>query len=231
MTDLIVRSGANKVYLGIENFDPDMLIRMGKVKSPRDNLTNEELENYRAFYESSYINPAFRATDALLRYPNVETGILFILGMPNETSNTEDMNLRALERIGRSAYNLPGTAHVYQSISVVYPGTHDTQRLLNLTDPTWNTIFEDYTKWESGNGNDPDRLYIRKFMQDNFAHGSGGIPWGILDMDELSQRRFKIDRSKLERVENYLGRLKALENIEGCDLKVHSYYSDLQRNY
>ena len=229
MTDLIVASGANKIYLGIENFDPKMLIRMGKVKPPRDNLTGEEFESYRSFYESRYIAPAFRATETILQNPNVETGVLFILGMPNETRETEEINLQALEKIGRTAYNLPGRAHVYQSLSVVYPGTHDTQRLLLETDPTWTSIFEDYTKWEQGNGNDPDRVHLREFMRDNFAHGAGGIPWGILDLEEMSNRRFKIDRNKLRRVEGYLGKIRALQGKDGCDLEIHSYVSDLQR--
>ena len=220
-------SGANKIYLGIENFDPRLLLEMSKVGNPVEigNLSPERLEARFQQFREKYVARAFENAGVVLSHP-IELGVLFILGRPSEDALTEQINLESLHQLGQVAKDKPGTLHLYQSLSVVYPGTLDADRLLSETDPSWNTIFEDFTEWENGNG--PERERLLDFIRENFAHGAGGIPWGLLDYGALKEREFRIDPKKQARIESYLKKIRELERDPNVSIGIHSFVDDIQ---
>lgn len=225
----LYKSGAKKIYLGIENFDPRLLLEMSKVGNPVEmsSLSSEKLEKRLKQFRVKYVAKAFENADVILSHP-IELEVLFMLGRPSEDALTEKVNVESLYQLGKTAKDKCRTIHVCPSLSVVYPGTLDAERLLRETDPSWNTIFEDFTSWE--NENTPERRNLIDFVRENFAHGGGGIPWGLLDYDALKEREFRIDPKKQSRIENYLKKIRELEQDQGASITIRRFVDDIQRS-
>jgi radical SAM superfamily enzyme YgiQ (UPF0313 family) len=192
LVDLVAQAGCTEAYFGIENFDPRILKDIVKAAN-----------------SSNYIITAQQAIDNCIRYgiiPNID----FQVGLPKENNETERINISALEEIGRKAHSSGGTPHVFPSLSVVYPATGFHQRMMAQGVP--ENVYEIFTKWEREN---PE---YRSAIKGYFAHGNGGIPLGILKIDDLKEGKINIQHDKLQGIKSYVDRIRDIEGI-----KTHNY--------
>ena len=129
------------------------------------------------------------------------------------------MNAAALEEIGlmvKDIYRVPyyfRVPIVFPSLSVVYPATGFHERLMETGAPV--DVYERFTKWERENES------YRKGLHGYFAHGNGGVPIGIIDLDALRSGEIKIKPDELTRVKNYVNRLRLISGI-----KVHNFKNE-----
>ena len=79
-------------------------------------------------------------------------------------------------------------------------------------------IYEDFTKWEREN-----KIGYRDAINGLFAHGNGGIPLGILNLETLKNgspgQRIEVNPSSLDRVKAYISKLREVPGIYVHDFK------------
>ena len=101
---------------------------------------------------------------------------------------------------------------VFPMLHVVYPGTnHFTEGIFSKS--FTSNIFESFTIWEANQTN----LY--NWLGENFAHGTGGIPQGILDADRLKENTFQIVPEKILEIQNQLSDIKHTSGIKVFEYK------------
>lgn len=185
---LLKDAGCTAAYFGIENFDPNMLDVLTKARNSKN-----------------YVETAIRAIDNTLK-AGIRPHIQFQAGIPGENSETEAINEGVLARIGEVAkpYNL--NPLVFPSLSVVYPGTGFHERMIGLGAP--RDAYEIFTEWEDRH---PEQY--RQVLGGYFAHGNGGIPLGVIDLNEFRDGNPAIDEKRLDRVKSYIDRLRAIDGI------------------
>jgi hypothetical protein len=91
----------------------------------------------------------------------------------------------------------PGTQHFWKAVQERAFGQHGTE------------VFEAFTEWEA------EEEPILHFLGDNFAHGVGGIPTGILHADRLRNGEFAVLDDAVSGLTEHL---QALDDIEGIHL-------------
>jgi len=190
------RAACEAVYIGVESFDPEQLLYLNKTRQPGSylNLLRDKVVPW--FLEST-----------IQCYINLQ------LGLPGEEEHHRLNTLKALSNLGRQAEEYGRTITVFPMLHVVYPGTthfHHAQLEGRFGNgPDAETVFERFTAWEAR------QQPILRWMGDHFAHGTGGIPEGILDTDRLRTGEFSIAPNAVMAVVNYL---LAIEKIPGIQV-------------
>ncbi len=77
--------------------------------------------------------------------------------------------------------------------------------MMQLGIPT--DVYENFTKWERENSE------YRKMVYGYFAHGNGGIPLGILDINQLRQGKIDVKMDNLLRVKKYVDNLRSIDSV------------------
>jgi hypothetical protein len=115
--------------------------------------------------------------------------------------------------VGARAKNLGKTVTIVPQLHVVYPGTaHFQQGLLAGKYP--RNVFEKFTAWEAM------QAPVLNWLGRHFAHGTGGIPVGILNPRVLQSGRFAgrslntIDPDAITRIDSILSDLDQMDGIE-----------------
>lgn len=195
LVQLMKRAGCRSVYLGVENFDADMLRYLGKSNSP---------ENYlRQTYEVA----------KLLAEEEIEVFVNVQVGLPREDRTVRENNLYHLRSLARLVRSLGGKLVIFPMIAVVYPGTAHFREL--VSQGMTEEIYETYTRWED------EHDEVRAFFGRNFAHGRGGLPMGILNREEIFRGVPMLDAERLEEVKRYLEEIKAIHDLEVFDYSGH----------
>lgn len=195
LVPLLERAGCEAVYLGVESLNSDQLIYLNKTPSP-----DRYLDRLRE-----------RVIPALLE-SDVECFINLQFGLPGESTKHHEVTKAFLKEIGLDAARKSKRITVFPMLHVVYPGTeHFLSGLRQQKFP--RDIFESFTFWEMR------QAPVLNWLGKHFAHGTGGIPVGILNPEVLRsgcfemQTREIIELAAIMRIDSILTDLDELEGI------------------
>ena len=193
-------AGCDAVFIGVEDLDPDQLLYLQKTSSPETYLANFEYQ----------VVPSLLAS-------SIECYINIQVGLPNEKPHR---TLAVLHRLGRLALASGKSITVFPQLHVTYPGTKQFYDAVDQQEFGENSraIYEEFTAWESVQ--EP----VLTWLGEHFAHGTGGIPQGILHANALRYGRFEIDANAVQNIVNYLDAMYAVPGITvfnygGCLIK------------
>lgn len=190
-------AGCEAVYLGVESFDPEHLLYLNKTRQP-----------------GTYLRLLRHKVVPWLLRSRINCYINLQLGLPGEAAEHRENTLRLLSQLGQQAELHGKKITIFPQLHVVYPGTgHFHQALTEgRYGPNSEDVFEEFTRWEA------QRQPILRWLGEHFAHGTGGIPEGILNASMLKQGRFQEDTDAIFEVINYL---TAMANTPG--IRVFKY--------
>lgn len=185
-------AGCEAVYLGVEALSPRLLSALGKTSRP---------QAYLRMLKSSVVPGILDS--GMDCYINIQFGIA------GETGAERAEALGELRLIGETARVRNRSVTVFPQLAVVYPGTIQYVERLNTGayGSLGRLVFEHFTKWEQ------QQEPVRRWLGQTFAHGTGGIPEGILDAGLMSRGRFEIDPGAVETVKRQLDSVRALPGI------------------
>ena len=187
------RAGCESIYLGVESFDPEQLLYLNKTRHPG---------SYLSILQNKVVPWMLRSTIDL--YINLQ------LGLPDEGPSHRLNTLKLLKTLGQQASDAGKKITVFPQLHVVYPGTgHFHQGVVEgRFGPDGETVFERFTEWEAR------QQPILEWLGEHFAHGTGGIPEGILFRERLRKGEFEVNPDAIINVVNYLNAMAATPGIE-----------------
>jgi radical SAM superfamily enzyme YgiQ (UPF0313 family) len=194
----MTRANCEAVYLGVEALEEKQLLYLGKTSHPGDYL--DLLEQ--------------RVIPQLLHSP-INCYINLQLGVPGETEADWQKTLARLRRLGQLAYSKDKNILVFPQLFVIYPGTrHYIEGVTQGRFPY--DVFESFTAWEY------NETPIRRFLGEEFAHGTGGVPEGILVTEHLrSGQNYQV---RLESVIRVVQQLRDMDEIPGITVFRYGRY-------
>lgn len=165
--DLMAKAGCEAVYIGVESVHHEQLIYLNKTNNP-----------------SQYLHKLTDIVVPALLDADIECYLNLQFGLPGETEDQERATCKVLASLGQLA-NLRGKEIiVFPQLNVVYPGTiHFKQSVVQGQFP--RDVFETFTKWEFR------QTPVLYWLGEHFAHGTGGIPVGILNPNVLWDGNFE----------------------------------------
>lgn len=185
------RANCEAVYLGVESLNPNQLLYLGKTRAP---------ERYLEQLRSAVVPNLLRA--------GVDCYINIQLGIPGELPHEREQMLAQLAYLGRIANAAGRSITIFPQLHVVYPGTHHfaTAVAEHRFGAHSSEIFEPFTEWEA------EQEPVLTWLGYHFAHGTGGIPEGILRDSHLLRGSFEVEANA---VCNVTTALSAMDEIEG----------------
>jgi len=185
-------AGCEAAYLGIESLHRDQLLYLAKTHSP---------DAYVRALEEEVLPQLLRSR--IDCYMNIQ------VGLPGEGTTHRESTLGALSRYGQLAVAHGKSILIFPKLHVVYPGTRHFQDALaqGRFGPLGADVFEAFTAWEERQ--EP----VLRWLGAHFAHGTGGIPEGILARDQLRQGCFQVDADAVLSIVSYLEAIEAIEGI------------------
>ncbi len=188
LVSLLERAGAEAVYLGVESLVPRHLEYLNKAPNPERYLERLKRKVVPALLES-----------------NVSCYINLQFGLPDETDEDHTQTKNILKEMGQAAARRGKTITIFPQLHVVYPGTSHFESGWRKNKTFPRDIFESFTKWEA------KQAPVLKWLGKHFAHGTGGIPIGILKPKVLEASQFETDDSDADKIVD----LKAVMRISG----------------
>lgn len=189
MVPLLEKAGCEAVYLGVEALTDESLLYLRKTQNPG---------RYVALLCEKVV-PALLASSVGC-YINVQFGI------PGESWEEREARLSILAGLGEAAERHGKLVWVFPQLHVVYPGTvHFAEHV--QAGRLQAEVFEGFTAWET------EETPVRCWLGEHFAHGTGGIPYGIMDPELLRQDRYSVDRAKVDEVNEALTAVARLPGI------------------
>jgi hypothetical protein len=127
-------------------------------------------------------------------------------GIPGESQAEFDESCERLQEWGQWASDLDKLISIFPQLHVVYPGTeHFRQGIAATRFPP--DVFESFTEWEAMQ--EP----VLNWLGEHFAHGTGGLPEGILDSEQLKHAEFRVEFSETSRISTWLHKMGSLPGI------------------
>ena len=188
-------AGCYAAYLGIEALNSDHLLYLGKTKNP-----------------DRYLELLFDIVIPNMLNSNIDCYINLQLGIPESNYNHHRQTMDSLKKIGIMANKKGKHVTIFPQLHVVYPGTVHYFKAIS-ENKFRKDIYEQFTIWETIQNN----LY--GWMGENFAHGTGGIPQGILNKEKLKGNLFEIIPEKILEIQNQLSEIKRTEGIRVFEYK------------
>ncbi len=192
--ELMANAGCDAVYIGVESFHPEHLAYLNKSTQPEKylrQLMEEVVPSLLASTIDCYLNLQF--------------------GIPGETPEHQRQTFAILETMGNQAVEHNKEITIFPQLHVVYPGTTHYRR--GVAERRFAAdVFEAFTKWES------QELPILFWLGEHFAHGTGGIPEGIMKSELLRTGRLEVDSTAVFRI---LDTLRTIDGLSG--IKVFHY--------
>jgi radical SAM superfamily enzyme YgiQ (UPF0313 family) len=195
--DMLSSAGCDAVYLGVEALSADALVFLGKTTDPLRYL--DMLERL--------------ATPNLLR-AGLKAFVNVQFGLPEQAGDYLPETLAGARRLAEIARNHKSTLTIFPQLFVLYPGTPHTASY-QASGLLWPTLFEDFTRWET------DENELTRWMGRYFAHGVGGVPLGILDLESLAARRFRVDAAKLLRTQSCMDTIAQIPGLHVFSYEDH----------
>ena len=187
---LMERAGCEAVFLGVESFNADVLTFLEKTRDPRGYV--------------SRLND--RVVPQLLN-SSISCYFNLVFGIPGETGLQIEENIASMAHLGTQAAQKGKKITIFPQLFVVYPGTAHFRHYRELLVLPANA-FESFTLWES------EQKPILKWLGETFAHGTGGIPLGLLDQTELWEGKYKIRKEIVRQISETIMRLGSLPGVE-----------------
>jgi len=187
LTNLMKKAGCSSVYLGVENFSEELLGYLNKAHNPK-----------------KYLKAARTSIENLLD-SGIDVYMEYQTGMPIETEEHRKENIEALRELGFISAKRGKEITLFMSLSVVYPGTNLGYRMFEEGAP--RNSFEIFTGWED------QQEDLKEYLGGNFAHGLGGIPTGVIDMEVFKNGEISFDYDKVSRINDYLAEIRNIEGI------------------
>lgn len=188
----LAKAGCDGIYLGVEGLTSADLLYLGKTAQPE-----------------RYLEALLTTVVPQVIGEGMACNINLQVGLPEETQTSRGTRVTRLEALGRLAWRSQQTITVFPQLNVVYPGTAHFWKYLQ--EQRFGTlgldVFESFTEWEEEN------QPILRFLGENFAHGVGGIPIGILDQQELRGGKFLVDQNKVDLVREHLNEIAQIAGI------------------
>jgi radical SAM superfamily enzyme YgiQ (UPF0313 family) len=202
---LMQKAGCEAVYLGVESLNEEILRFLGKTQNPKRYLSRL----------TEHVVPA-------LMDSNIDCYINLQFGLPGEAKRPDgiETNLPMLRRIGEMAARRGKKITIFPQLFVVYPGTSHFHRYVSLRQFPPD-IFEGFTAWEA------EQRPILNWLGETFAHGTGGLPLGILDHRGLWSGNYEVDQDAVARVTESISRV---DGIEGLNIFRYGQYL-VKENY
>jgi hypothetical protein len=188
--NLMAHAGCEAVYIGVESFHSEHLAYLNKTTMPE-----------------KYIQLLMDVVVPSLLETKVDCYLNLQFGLPGETSGDEEQTCDMLATLGNQAAYQGKVITVFPQLHVVYPGTMHFHQ--GVVDGRFSAdVFEPFTKWES------QELPILFWLGEHFAHGTGGIPEGLMKSSLLREGYFEIDSTAVFRVLNCLQTIDKLHGIK-----------------
>lgn len=192
--DLLIKAGCEAVYIGVESLHPDQLAYLNKTRDP--------VRYLRTLTDT--VVPMLLETD-IACYLNLQ------FGLPGETKAHGRATCDMLGALGKQAVLRGKKITIFPQLHVVYPGTgHFEQGVTQGRFPM--NVFEAFTKWES------EQSPVLYWLGEHFAHGTGGIPEGILNPHVLRSGHFEgahggVDVDAILRISGALREINRLPGV------------------
>jgi anaerobic magnesium-protoporphyrin IX monomethyl ester cyclase len=191
------QAGCEAIYLGVEALDPEQLLYLSKTRTPGD-----------------YVRSLRDEVVPWLLRSSIDCYLNLQLGLPAEGEGHRTNTLAILQELGTKALEAGKQIVIFPQLHVVYPGTrhHEEAKIEGRLGPDAENVFERFTAWEAR------QQPILRWLGQHFAHGTGGIPEGILCPDRLRRGEFEVSPTVVLEVINYL---EAMRTTPG--LRVFNY--------
>jgi len=194
---IMVDAGCEAVYLGVESLVPEHLLYLGKTPQPE-----------------KYLHQFFNVVVPKLLCSPIDCHVNLQFALPGENDRHYERTAHALRMIGSMAISRGKTVTIFPQLFVVYPGTkHFSQGILGGRFS--KDVFETFTAWESS------QAPILTWLGEHFAHGTGGLPEGLVDAEKLRQGVYEVNVNAVFRVS---ATLKALDRIPGIKMFQYGSY-------
>ena len=185
----LVDGGCTAVYIGVESLVPDKLIYLNKTRHP---------ENYLSLLSNDVIPRLLESS--------IDCYINLQFGMLREGSADLEQTCERLSDWGQWASAQNKVLTVFPQLHVVYPGTEHFRQ--GVTQGRFSKdVFEMFTEWEA------DQEPVLNWLGEHFAHGTGGLPEGILNAQALQQGQFAVEFLETTRISTWLHRIGSLPGI------------------
>jgi anaerobic magnesium-protoporphyrin IX monomethyl ester cyclase len=188
------------VNLGVESLIADQLQFLGKTSRPRP---------YLEMLRHEVIPQIMRA--------GMGVNINLQLGIPGETQFHRESTLSELARLGEVARQYGREVVVHPQLHVIYPGTPHFENSVaaGIFGKVGSEIFEEFTPWEAANAP------VLEYLGEHFAHGTGGLPVGILESEALRHGEFKIAECAIATLTRQLVRMRDIPGISVFQYGAH----------
>lgn len=192
VVDAMARAGCTAAYLGVESLVHKHLQYLHKTT---------KADVYLQTLETGTLPTMFAA--GIDAYLNLQ------LGLPGETVADRVQTIETLERLGELAEKNGRQITIFPQLNVIYPGTPHFEMAVEkgYFGTLGREVFEHFTAWEVR------EQPILNYLGEHFAHGVGGIPLGLLDLQQLAADRFAISAAALFEVTMALRRMEDLPGI------------------
>lgn len=188
---LMEAAGCEAIYLGAESLVGEDLGFLEKVKNTNRYLTQL----------TDVVVPAL--LDSKIRcYINLQ------FGLPQTKASTIAETMAVMTRLGELAAGRGKEIEVFPQLFVVYPGTKHFDYFRQSRVFRDEDVFEGFTKWEA------DQKPVLRWLGETFAHGTGGIPLGIMDRGLLARGEFVVDYRAVEAVTTLINRIDGLDGVK-----------------
>jgi anaerobic magnesium-protoporphyrin IX monomethyl ester cyclase len=187
---LLEQAGCEAAFIGVESVVHAQLYYLNKTADPDRYLRTL----------SEVVVPSMLKT-------SIDCYINLQFGLPRETARDYEITTDYLRSLGRLALTRRRKITVFPQLHVVYPGTpHFRQGVAEKAFP--GDVFESFTEWEAS------AKPIRHWLGEHFAHGTGGIPVGILESEQLARREYVVETGAVARISTALRRISRLPGLE-----------------
>ena len=187
------RAGCEAVYLGVEALDVEHLLYLRKTRDP-----------------GRYLRMLRDQVIPQLLQSRIDCYINLQLGLPAEGEGHRSNTMAALRELGAMAREHGKHLVIFPQLHVIYPGTrhHEEAILEGRFGPGADDVFELFTAWESR------QQPVLRWLGEHFAHGTGGIPEGILYADRLRRGEFEVSPGAVLEIINYLNAIARVPGVE-----------------
>lgn len=196
---LLASAGCEAVYLGVESLNPSDLIYLGKTRNP-----------------AAYLNCLLEKVVPALLESSINCYLNLQFGIPGNSQADLKTTHEILKQLGALVSKKKrNKITIFPQLHVVYPGTqHFKDGIRQGRFP--RNVFETFTEWEV------KQSPVVTWLGEHFAHGTGGLPEGILSQDKLRKGIYEVN---IDMVLSICNILAAIERTNG--IRVFKYGSYL----
>lgn len=199
---LLAAAGCEAVYIGVESLNSEHLLYLNKVS-----------------HVQRYLDQLMSMVVPELLDSPVDCFLNLQFGLPRETDEHVRGNLTVLASLGEMAAQKGKVITIFPQLHVVYPGTaHFNAGVVEGRFP--KNVFESFTQWEA------HQSPVLTWLGEHFAHGTGGLPEGLLIAPALRRGDYEVDVETVLRISSAMKGLTRLPGISVFNYGAHLVESE-----